>query len=144
LQQAALLTLNKVGIQKTLEELQIDTEISILFTNNDEIQLLNAQYRYKNCPTDVLSFPMQDDVNAFIQDNDFQEGQYLLLGDIIISLEKAQEQSEKYGHSMEREVLFLFVHGLLHLLGYDHIKEQDEQAMRALQTAILADLGQLR
>ena len=122
-------------IRKTLEEKQIqqEGEVSIALVDNDYIQQLNKDYRQKDCPTDVLSFPM-DGVEA-------GEGEYLLLGDIIISLEKAQEQAKDYGHTLERELGFLTVHGMLHLLGQDHQEEEEARLMEQEQENILNSLG---
>lgn len=100
-------------------------EVSILITDNNEIQALNAEYREKDQPTDVLSFPMDEEC----------------LGDIAISMDKVLEQAQEYGHSIERELAFLVVHGMLHLLGYDHIEEEDRVQMRSREDAILNDLG---
>jgi len=116
----------------------------LLFVEEEEIQQLNYQYRYKNAVTDVLSFPLEEDVAAYLSEHDFLPGENLLLGDIIICAARAAEQAQEYGHSLEREIFFLFVHGLLHLLGYDHTEKEDEQVMRSLQTAILTDIGQIR
>lgn len=103
-------------------------EVSILITNNAEIQGLNAEYRNIDAPTDVLSFPMDEEY----------------LGDIVISMDKVLEQAEEYGHSPQREIAFLTVHGMLHLLGYDHIEEEDRVRMRAREEEILHELGILR
>ncbi len=103
-------------------------EVSVLITNNDEIQALNAQYRELDLPTDVLSFPMDEEY----------------LGDIVISMEKLFEQAEEYGHSPQRELGFLTVHGMLHLLGYDHIEEADRVLMRQREETILHELGVTR
>ncbi|AZR73154.1 rRNA maturation RNase YbeY [Anoxybacter fermentans] len=100
-------------------------EVSILITNNAEIQKLNAKYRQINAPTDVLSFPMDEEY----------------LGDIVISMDKVIEQAEEYGHSIERELAFLTVHGMLHLFGYDHIEEEDRVLMRQREEEILNQLG---
>ena len=91
-------------------------EISVTVVDNEQIALLNGQYRDKPVPTDVLSFPLGEDGNY---DTNPETGA-LLLGDIVISLEKALEQSETYGHSLQREIAFLTVHSMYHLLGYDH------------------------
>lgn len=121
-------------VNKTLEEkgLTKDGEVSIALVDNLYIQELNNKYRQLDKPTDVLSFPM-DGVD--------EEADYLVLGDIIISLEKALEQAEDYGHSLEREVAFLTVHGMLHLLGYDHEEEAERNLMENEQKAILDLLG---
>lgn len=108
-------------------------EISITFTDNENIRLLNNEYRNIDRETDVLSFPMDDD------------GDEVVLGDVVISLEKAKEQAEEYGHSIEREISFLCVHSCLHLLGYDHeTGEEDEKEMFGKQNEILEQIGQKR
>lgn len=100
-------------------------EISIL--NNNEIKQINKQYRKKNSPTDVISFSFNDNGNY----------RTMLIGEIFISYDKVISQSTEYGHSMEREYLFLITHGLLHLLGYDHISNDDEKIMFDLQEKVL-------
>ncbi|MEC9488540.1 MAG: rRNA maturation RNase YbeY [Halanaerobium sp.] len=100
-------------------------EVSLVFSDNQAIRQLNKQYRGIDEATDVLSFPMDE--------------QYL--GDIVISLERAREQAEEYGHSLTREVCFLTAHGVLHLLGYDHDREEDRVKMRREEEGILAELG---
>lgn len=111
-----------------------EVEVSVTFVTNEQIHELNRQYRHKDSPTDVLSFP---------QDDDFPEipGEFRLLGDIIISLERANEQALEYGHSLEREVAYLAVHGMLHLLGHDHYQEDQKRAMRAAEEEILRILN---
>ena len=113
-------------------------EISVTFVDNAEIQTLNAQYRGKDMPTDVLSFPLGEDGKYDVD----QDTGACLLGDIVISMEKAMEQAELYGHHLQREVAFLTVHSMLHLLGYDH--EQGGLAavkMREKEEAVLIQLG---
>lgn len=101
-------------------------EISLLITNDETIHLLNKEYRQKDKPTDVLSFPMEDDI---------------MLGDIVISLDAAKNQALERDINVDREVAFLFIHGLLHLLGYDHeTSVEDEKNMFALQEEILKKL----
>ena len=116
-------------------------EISLYFTDNEEIHRLNKEYRSIDRPTDVLSFAMDEMVASddFMLPPDAEEPH--LLGDIIISTERSDAQSEEYGHSKEREVLFLFSHGLLHLLGYDHQTPEEEAVMMGKQEAALAALG---
>lgn len=104
-------------------------ELSITFCNNDRIQELNHNYRGINRPTDVLSFPMDDEE---------------LLGDIIISIPKAEDQAREYGHSFERELFFLSLHGFLHLLGYDHETPEEEKVMIAKQELVLSEMGIVR
>ena len=115
------------------EDYRCPCEISVTFTDNEKIHALNRQYRAVDRPTDVLSFPLFDEE---------VEGEPLALGDIVLSLEKAQEQATEYGHSFEREVAFLVVHSMLHLLGYDHVDSKlEESIMREKQEIILDELG---
>lgn len=118
-----------------------DAEISVSFVNNNEIQEINRDYRDKDEPTDVISFAMQESVEGEIMidvgDLDIPE----TLGDIIISIEKAKEQAEEYNHSYVRELGFLAVHGFLHLLGYDHMNDEDEKIMFTKQEEILGEFG---
>ena len=100
-------------------------EISVTFVDNRQIRELNGDYRNKPVETDVLSFPMGEDGNF---DTDPETGA-LLLGDVVISMEKALEQSEEYNHSIQREVGFLTVHSMYHLLGYDHVNSEEEAAL---------------
>lgn len=119
------------------EELPAGGEVSLLLCGNDTILELNSRYRHKDSSTDVLSFPMyasREEMQA--------ETQGFLLGDIVISLDKAREQSESYGHSLEREVGFLFLHGFLHLVGYQHDLPADTAKMRHREESIL-ELGGL-
>ena len=125
-------------LKKTLKHLSLNFEpfISVTIVDNAYIHEINKTYRHIDRPTDVISF-------AFLDDNPkraelFKSGQMVVLGEIYISYEKAQEQAISYGHSLERELKFLFVHGLLHLLGYDHMKKEDEEIMFRLQDEILA------
>ena len=125
----------KKAVEATLgfEGWKYDCEVSVTFTDNESIRELNREYRDIDRPTDVLSFPMDD------------EGDDSVLGDIVISLERAMEQAEEYGHSLAREISFLTVHSCLHLLGYDHeTGEEDEKEMFGKQEEILNKLGQLR
>ena len=113
-----------------------NTEASILIVDNNYIQELNLIYRGQNTPTDVLSFAMNE-LGEDEPDIDFS-GEVNVLGDIVISLEKALEQSQEYGHSLERELGYLVVHGMLHLLGYDHETEAERKLMRALEEKIMS------
>ena len=114
-------------------------EISVTFTDNEGIRAVNRQYRNIDKETDVLSFPLTDFEGGEEPPVDEPE---ISLGDIIISLEKAQAQAEEFGHSFEREVAFLCVHSMLHLLGYDHELGEDEDAlMRSKQREILESMG---
>ena len=98
-----------------------DKEISYIFLNNDEIQSMNNEYREKDYPTDVLTFPGEDEY----------------LGDIFISIEKVTEQAKEFNHSVETEMSFMFVHGFLHAIGYDHMNDEDHEVMFDLQDQIL-------
>ena len=105
-------------------------EVSVTFTDNEKIRELNRTYRHIDRATDVLSFPLFDE--------DYAENEKTPLGDIVVSLEKAQAQSKQYGHSFEREVAFLVVHSMLHLLGYDHeTGKEDEKEMFFKQDEIM-------
>lgn len=118
-----------------LAQIAKNTELSILIVDNSYIQELNFIYRQQNRPTDVLSFAMNE-LSDEEPDFDFQGG-VNVLGDIVISLEQALNQSEEYGHSLERELGYLVAHGMLHLLGYDHETEVERQVMRTLEEKIM-------
>ncbi len=109
-------------------------DVCVLITDAEEIQRLNASYRHIDRVTDVLTFPAWEGDSILCPPDGY-------LGDIAICLERAQEQAEEYGHSLERELAFLSVHGALHLLGYDHIQPDDEQKMLTMQDEILNELG---
>ena len=121
------------------EEVEIPCEVSLLFVDNEEIREINNETRNIDRETDVLSFPMLDYDNKKIfkemykgyefSQSDF-DGEELVLGDIVLSLEKALEQSLEFNHSFEREASYLVVHSVLHLLGYDHMEEEDKVIMR--------------
>lgn len=119
-------------------------EIGVTFTDNEQIRVLNNEHRNIDRETDVLSFPMIDDINNIADYEINQDGSGVLLGDIVISLEKAASQAEEYGHSFEREVAFLIVHSMMHLLGYDHMEEDERIVMREHEEAVLSKLGILR
>ncbi|AHM56724.1 rRNA maturation factor [Peptoclostridium acidaminophilum DSM 3953] len=113
-------------------------EVSILFVDNEEIKRLNSEFRGIDRPTDVLSFPLigKDEKDEFLEDN--------LLGDIVISLERALEQSREYGHSFEREIAFLVCHSMFHLMGYDHDNDERAKEMRGKEEMVLSSLGIVR
>ncbi|KAA0549371.1 rRNA maturation RNase YbeY [Bacillus sp. BGMRC 2118] len=119
-----------------------DAELSVTFVDNERIQEINREYRDKDQPTDVISFAMEE----------LGEGEVEIigdsipkhLGDIIISIPRTIEQAEEYGHSFHRELGFLTVHGFLHLLGYDHMNEEDEKKMFTRQDEILSEYGLVR
>ncbi|NMC33338.1 MAG: rRNA maturation RNase YbeY [Veillonellaceae bacterium] len=130
-------------LQKTAELLKLadDTEISVLLVDNATIQELNRDYRGKDTPTDVLSFPQEEELDAEAEPAVIGGPSTRMLGDIVISVEKAVAQATEYGHSVERELAFLAIHGLLHLLGHDHEKgEAAKKLMRAEEKRILAAL----
>ena len=121
-----------------IEEFEQPCEVSVTFVDNEQIAVLNGDFRNKPQPTDVLSFPLGEDDTYDVD----QETGNLLLGDIVISLEKAMEQAELYGHTLQREVAFLTVHSMYHLLGYDHENGgRKAQIMREKEERVLAKLG---
>ena len=121
-----------------IEEFEQPCEVSVTFVDNEQIAILNGDFRNKPQPTDVLSFPLGEDDTYDVD----QETGNLLLGDIVISLEKAMEQAELYGHTLQREVAFLTVHSMYHLLGYDHENGgREAQIMREKEERVLAKLG---
>lgn len=135
------------------EDLNQSYEISVLLVDNEEIKTINREHRNIDKVTDVLSFPMLDypkgrvfkDVyKDFIFGKTFLDGENLVLGDMVLSLEKAREQSEEYGHSFSREVFYLIIHSVLHLLGYDHMNEEEKTLMRLREEDILRKLNIMR
>lgn len=131
------------------EKCPYEAEVSVLLTDNGQIRRINQEYRNIDAPTDVLSFPMVDyaapsDFEPLEEASEdyfnFETGE-LVLGDIIISLEKVLEQAESYGHSVQRELAFLVAHSMLHLFGYDHMEEEERLVMEERQRTILAGLG---
>ncbi|ASV68960.1 MULTISPECIES: rRNA maturation RNase YbeY [Cytobacillus] len=124
------------AVKEVVEE---DTEISITFVENERIQEINREYRNKDKATDVISFAMEEMGEGEIPL--IGEGLPRMLGDIIISIPKAVEQAEEYGHSFMRELGFLSVHGFLHLLGYDHETTEEEKIMFTRQKEILDEFG---
>jgi len=120
------------------EKLEVDCEVSVKFVTNNQIQELNRDFREKDMPTDVLSFPSGDG-NTF--DKNMETGAEML-GDIAISVTKVYEQAERFGHSIQREFAYLTVHSMLHLLGYDHEPGGIEMVrMREKEESVLAKLG---
>lgn len=121
------------------QEIDFPVEISLSFVDNEKIHELNKEYRGKDAPTDVLSFPMFE--NGEIEYDD-ESDEPCAIGDIVISLEKAVDQAEEYGHSLEREAAFLAVHSVLHLLGFDHeVSEEDDEYMKESAEDILSSIG---
>ncbi|MBM7855720.1 putative rRNA maturation factor [Desulfohalotomaculum tongense] len=113
-----------------------DAEVSLVFVDDEYIHQLNRDYRGVDRPTDVLSFAMDEG-------EEIPESEEVghVLGDVVISLPRAQKQAQEYNHSLEREIAFLAVHGALHLLGYDHQTEEDTNTMRRQEEGILSELG---
>lgn len=146
-----LITLLESILQKAGEAEGIDEgEVDLTFVNNERIHELNLEYRGIDRPTDVLSFAMnetgEDEPEIIYALDEGEEGEDVpyVLGDIIISVTRAQEQALEYGHSLERELGFLFVHGFLHLLGYDHQDAVSEAEMMSKQEKVLAQVGLTR
>jgi probable rRNA maturation factor len=128
------------AIRGTLEceKFERDVVVSVTFTDNEGIREKNREFRDIDRATDVLSFPMYDMANGDLP----EEGMDCELGDIVLSLERAAEQAEEFGHSYERECAFLTVHSMLHLLGYDHVNsEEEDEEMRAHQRVIMTHIG---
>ncbi len=122
--------------QKTLEVLEIEDNyvLSLIICGPVTIKRINRDYRQKDAVTDVISFALLDD------DDTVEYEDRVELGDIFINRNRVFSQAEEYGHSVKREFVFLFVHGLLHLLGYDHMNKEDEERMFSLQKKIVGDL----
>ncbi|HZH92916.1 MAG TPA: rRNA maturation RNase YbeY [Tissierellaceae bacterium] len=113
-----------------LENMSLDYEISVSFVTNDEIRELNSQFRNIDKETDVLSFPFEDEFETGIR----------ILGDIVLSVEKAMDQAEDFGHTVERELAYLTAHSTLHLMGYDHMNDDEKSIMRQKEKAIMKAL----
>lgn len=138
----AIRDLVRLAVKTSLEymDFPIKSEISVMFTDNEEIRQLNREHRGIDRITDVLSFPLfeyDEDGNIIEEYLDFSPSGEMVLGDIVISLERANEQAEEYGHSFEREIGFLTVHSMLHLFGFDHETQEDEEEMFGYQKEIL-------
>lgn len=135
-------TVKKVLYKCFEEEGLLDSKlmITITFTIPEEIRKINKKYRKIDRATDVLSFPMfeKSELDEKIKNKDFLHED--MLGDIIISIEKVKEQAIEYGHSFERELSYMLVHGFYHLMGYDHIEEEDKKIMRPKEDKILNEL----
>ena len=137
---------NCIEAALSAENISYDCEVSLTITDNENIAEINKEMRNISAPTDVLSFPMLEGKDGLItpKSEDFSDG-FLLLGDIVISFERAREQAEEFGHSLEREIGFLAVHSMLHLLGYDHeLGKEDETKMFAKQEKILKSVNLTR
>lgn len=114
-----------------VEGLSTEVEVSISFVDNVEIKELNKMYRNIDKATDVLSFPMDEDILVPMP----------LLGDIIISIETAREQANELGHSVNREICYLIAHSMFHLMGYDHMEEEEKKEMRLKEKQVMKDIG---
>lgn len=112
-----------------------NVEISLTFVSKEEIRDLNRTYRDIDKPTDVLSFPLIEDFDEIDPEED------IMLGDVVICLDKAEEQAKEYGHSREREIVYLFVHSICHLLGYDHMTYEDKVDMRQAEETVMGSLN---
>lgn len=131
------------------ENCPYEVEVNVIFTDNTGIQEINKEYRHIDAPTDVLSFPLVDyeypadfeHVEEQAEDYFNPETGELMLGDIILSVDKIVEQAEAYGHSEKRELAFLVAHSMLHLMGYDHMEDEERKIMEEKQSKILEDLG---
>lgn len=127
----------KAIIEQALKTLHIedDVEVSCVLVDDERIHEINKEYRHIDRSTDVISFAMEDNDQFYV------EGMPRSLGDIFISVDHAKKQAEEYGHSLKREMCFLFTHGILHLLGYDHMTDEQEKEMFGLQDEILSALN---
>ena len=119
------------------EKFRGNAEVSVTFVDNDEIRRLNAKFRDIDAATDVLSFPMGENGKYDINHATGAK----ILGDVVISMEKAQQQAEEFEHSFEREVCYLTVHSMLHLLGYDHMVDEEKAVMRAKEEEVMTQIG---
>lgn len=142
-QEESLIALMKQAGELCLKNEGLDfrddtTEVSLSFVSPEEIREINRDYREKDAVTDVLSFPQYNDQEEIKQEP------YVCLGDVIICPERAREQAEEYGHSYTREMVYLMVHSMLHLLGYDHMEEDEKAVMRAREEAVMTEMDILR
>ena len=134
------------------EECPYEAEVNVILTDNDAIQEINREHRCIDAPTDVLSFPMVDykvpsdfdHVEDAVEDYFNPETGELILGDMVISVDKVEEQADKYGHSQTRELAFLVAHSMLHLCGYDHMEDGEREQMEERQKKILETRGYTR
>lgn len=139
---AAMEQMVTLVLEKTAELLGVEplAEVSVVFADDDYIHELNREYRGKDCSTDVLSFALNEGEEPDVIGGPAET----LLGDIVISLDTAARQAEEFGHSLERELAYLTVHGMLHLLGFDHEAEDDKSVMRQKEEQVLSLLGYTR
>ncbi|MEA3423402.1 MAG: rRNA maturation RNase YbeY [Bacillota bacterium] len=123
---------NAIETVLEIEGVENEGEVSVTIVDNDKIRVLNSDYRKIDSETDVLSFPQYDDLI-----NTFSDMEYLVMGDIVISADKVIEQAEEFGHSIEREFTYLVIHSMYHLLGFDHLTEEDKKSMRIKEKFVL-------
>ncbi len=129
-------------IREVLDVEKVDQEkceVSLSFVDEEKIRQLNKDFRSIDRVTDVLSFPIEDFFNE--DRENILEKPYLMLGDVVICLDVARKQADDLGHSFEREVMYLTCHSILHLLGYDHIEDDDKKIMRAREKEVMKNLG---
>ena len=129
-------------VNETIKQENLTSEMlecSFIFVDNEQIREINANYRQKDAITDVITFAIEDEMPGEIKIQGIPMPR--MLGDVFISLPRTREQAERYGHSFERELSFLAVHGCLHLLGYDHIEPEEEKIMFGKQEDVLNALG---
>lgn len=129
-----------LNVVARLHDLDDATEVDVTIVDDEEIHALNRDYRGVDRPTDVLSFALDEEAEESDEPELVDAPEEHLLGDIIISAETAQRQGEEFGHGLEREIVYLAVHGLLHLLGYDHMTEADKVVMRAKEEEALREI----
>lgn len=135
MQQAAILCLEREEIPHE------NVEVSVTFVDGEEIRSLNARFRDNDSVTDVLSFPQFDDIDELAYEAQNGAAGSLLLGDVVICLEVAAKQALEYGHGQDREIMYLFVHSMMHLLGYDHMQEDEKKEMRMAEEDVLSKMG---
>ncbi len=137
MEEAAVLCLAREGVEAG------NVEISVSFVSEEEIKELNNVYRNNNSVTDVLSFPQYDDLTELDSFCDDESGE-TALGDVVICTDRARQQAEEFGHSFERELVYLFVHSMFHLLGYDHMEPEEKSRMREAEEEIMEKLDLVR
>lgn len=132
-------------LEKVKDIYSMNSEVDITLVDNEQIREINMEQREIDRPTDVLSFPMNAMMDGFLAEDDMfsvdPDTRDVILGDIVISLEKCAAQAEEYGHSFEREFLFLLSHGIFHLLGFDHMEADEEKVMIGMQEDVLEEMG---
>ena len=127
--------------ERGISAAEADTEVGVSIVTEDEILELNREYREKDSVTDVLSFPQFENRDDIADALAAADDHSTLLGDVVICYEQAMRQAEEYGTGASREIVYLFVHSLMHLMGYDHMDEEDKKVMRAHEEAVLEKIG---